>query len=108
MVQEWKRRRRCGRGRPITPRKIKDPVFKHFIPVIPPDVIKKANAEPIYLYYDEFEAVRLVDLEGLTQDQAGVKMNISRGTIWRLLQEGRKKIILALVDGRQLYIIELP
>ncbi|MHA1785555.1 MAG: DUF134 domain-containing protein [Candidatus Helarchaeota archaeon] len=101
-----KQKRGFGRGRPITPRKIEEPLFTHFIPVIPPNIIEQAKLEPIYLFFDEFEATRLVDLEGLTQDEAGVKMNISRGTIWRLLQSGRTKILTALVEGRQLYIIK--
>ncbi|NHI92570.1 MAG: DUF134 domain-containing protein [Candidatus Lokiarchaeota archaeon] len=101
-----RRGRGCARGRPIIPRNYAEPIFKHFIPVIPPELINRSNPTPIYIYYDEFEAVRLVDLDRLTQDQAGEKMNISRGTIWRLLQSGREKLMLAIVEGRQIYFIE--
>ncbi|UCE15139.1 MAG: DUF134 domain-containing protein [Candidatus Heimdallarchaeota archaeon] len=48
----------------------------------------------------ELEALRLVDEENLTQEQAAEKMHISRGTLWRILQQARKKIILALSSGK--------
>jgi len=100
------RGRGCSRGRPIIPRSYAEPAFKQFIPVVPPELIGQVNPDPIYIFFYEFEAIRLVDLEHLTQDQAGEKMNISRGTIWRLLQAGREKLILAMVEGRQIYFIE--
>ena len=100
------RGRGCRRGRPILPRNMNIPNFRQFVPVIPPELIENLNTQPIYIFFDEFEAVRLVDLEHLTQDEAGEKMNISRGTIWRLLQSGREKIVTALVEGRQFFIIK--
>jgi predicted DNA-binding protein (UPF0251 family)/predicted Fe-Mo cluster-binding NifX family protein len=44
---------------------------------------------------DEFEAIRLCDYENLSQIDAAKEMEVSRGTIQRLLENGRKK----LVDG---------
>jgi len=52
----------------------------------------------------ELEAMRLVDLEGLSQEEAGAKMGVSRGTIWRLLQEARRKPTAALSEGRRIDI----
>jgi hypothetical protein len=52
----------------------------------------------------EVEALRLVDLEGLSQDEAGQKMGISRGTVWRLVQTARRKVAAALTEGRTLVI----
>ena len=52
----------------------------------------------------ELEAFRLVDMEGLSQEEAGQKMGISRGTIWRLVQSARKKVAQALSEGRPIYI----
>jgi predicted DNA-binding protein (UPF0251 family) len=51
------------------------------------------------------EALRLVDLEGLSQEEAGEKMGVSRGTVWRLLQSARKKTAQALTEGRPLFIV---
>ena len=52
----------------------------------------------------ELEAMRLVDLEGLSQEQAGIHMGVSRGTIWRLVKSGRRKAAQALTEGRTLTI----
>jgi predicted DNA-binding protein (UPF0251 family) len=52
----------------------------------------------------ELEAFRLVDMEGLSQEDAGQRMGVSRGTIWRLVQSARKKTAQALSEGRPLHI----
>lgn len=57
---------------------------------------------------DEFEAMRLCDLEGLEQAQAGEQMGVSRGTVQRLLETGRKKLISAIVERKSIQIGELP
>jgi predicted DNA-binding protein (UPF0251 family) len=62
------------------------------------------NLEPIFMEMAELEAFRLVDLEGLSQEEAGRKMGVSRGTIWRLVQNARKKTAQALSEGRPLNI----
>jgi len=51
-----------------------------------------------------WNAFRLVDLEGLSQEEAGEKMGVSRGTVWRLIQSVRKKTAQALTEGRQIRI----
>jgi len=61
--------------------------------------------EPILLSYDEFEAVKLVDGEDLSQEEAAKRMGVSRGTVWRLVASGRKKIIKAISEGRELFIV---
>ncbi|MCL6591775.1 MAG: DUF134 domain-containing protein [Firmicutes bacterium] len=53
---------------------------------------------------DEFEAMRLCDLEELDQTAAGERMGVSRGTIQRLLTSGRKKLIEALMNSRAIRI----
>lgn len=62
------------------------------------------NLEPIFIEMAELEAFRLVDLEGLSQEEAGRKMGVSRGTIWRLVQGARKKTAQALSEGRPLFL----
>lgn len=49
--------------------------------------------------FEELEAIRLTDLEGITQKDAAVKMNISQSTISRHLESIRKKIAKALILG---------
>lgn len=51
---------------------------------------------------EELEAIRLCDLAGLTQEQAGQEMGVSRGTVQRILTIARKKIASALVNGEAL------
>ncbi len=46
---------------------------------------------------DEFEAIRLCDHEKKSQIEAAEAMHISRGTVQRLLESGRYKIINALL-----------
>ena len=60
--------------------------------------------QQITLTVDELEAIRLTDLEGLYQDQAAEKMNISRQTLGRILESAHKKISDALVNSKALLI----
>ena len=53
---------------------------------------------------DELEALRLCDGLGLTQEEAGTRMGISRGTVQRLVSSARQKTINAIVSGKALVI----
>ena len=57
----------------------------------------KQNA--VILTFEELEAVRLVDFEGLMQEEAAVQMGVSRKTLWNDLKSARKKIAAALING---------
>ncbi|MFX0124819.1 MAG: DUF134 domain-containing protein [Candidatus Hodarchaeota archaeon] len=62
---------------------------------------KRSNGEIIFsLSCAELEALQLVDDQNLTQEQAAERMHISRGTLWRILQQARKKVISALNSGK--------
>lgn len=54
---------------------------------------------------DELEAMRLCDFEDLDQEEAAKKMNISRGTIQRLLYAGRKKMLDMVLNAKALQVI---
>ena len=60
----------------------------------------------IELLRDELETLKLCDLESLTQEQAGQKMGISRGTVQRTLTSARRKVAEALVTGAALIFQE--
>jgi len=64
--------------------------------------------EPIYITYDEFEAFRLIYYEGLNQEDAAKRMQISRGTVWRCLESAREKVARMLVERRPLVITPEP
>ncbi len=60
--------------------------------------------EEVTLAHDEWESIRLADLEGMYHDQAARSMGISRQTFGRILESARKKIALALVSGKAIKI----
>jgi len=97
----WRERHRCGRrGRlpkPVTLGNI--PRTTRFTPN------PSQRFEPIFIEFAEVEAFRLVDMEGLSQQEAGQRMNISRGTIWRLVQSARRKAAQALSEGRLIQVV---
>ena len=94
-----RRKRRGRRGRLPAPVYIgKQPVAESFIPQ------PSSGSPPIYIDPAELEALRLVDMEGLFQEEAGERMGVSRGTVWRLLQEARRKTAKALTEGRSIQI----
>ena len=72
------------------------------------DPVPVGDSSPVYIDEAEVEALRLVDLEGQYQEDAGIAMNVSRGTVWRLLTEARRKVIQALFEGRPLIIGKIP
>jgi len=72
--------------------------------VFKPRSIPLADLQTIRLERGELEALRLCDLEDFDQAAAGVQMGVSRGTIFRLLQSGRKKLLTAIVDNKALVI----
>jgi len=53
---------------------------------------------------DEFEALRLADLEGLYQEQAALRMNVSRPTFGRIIDSAHRKVAEVLVHGKALRI----
>jgi predicted DNA-binding protein (UPF0251 family) len=96
----WRRRRRRGkRGRFPKPVTIPNPPKANKLVPKP-----ETNSKSILIEPAEAEALRLVDLEGLSQMEAGSKMGVSRGTIWRLLQSARRKVAKALIEGRALVV----
>jgi predicted DNA-binding protein (UPF0251 family) len=60
--------------------------------------------EEVILTVDEFEAIRLADLEGLYQEQAAGKMDVSRQTFGRIIESAHQKVAEALVKGKALKI----
>ena len=86
-------RRRCRRvGR--------QPAFTAFSPA---ETSNEAPEEAI-ISVDEFEAVRLKDLEGLDQSECAELMEISQPTFHRLVVTARRKIADALTHGKTIKI----
>ena len=60
--------------------------------------------EEVSLTMDELEAVRLGDLEGMYQEDAASKMNVSRQTFGNIIDSAHKKIADALLNSKALKI----
>jgi len=85
--------------RPKRPRCIiSRPIIKEFRP----EGIE-AKGE-ITLSLEEFEAIRLIDFEGLDQSRAAETMNVSRQTFGRILKIGRFNLSKALVNAYRLKV----
>ena len=69
-----------------------------------PRGIPLSALQHINLTFDELEAIRLADLEGMYQEKAAQEMNISRQTFGRIIESAHKKIADALVNGKALSI----
>jgi len=63
-----------------------------------------ADLDPVVLTVDEYETIRLIDKEGLSQEQCSRFMQVARTTVQRVYENARKKLAAALVDGRPLLI----
>jgi predicted DNA-binding protein (UPF0251 family) len=66
---------------------------------IPLDGLRRVS-----LLGEELEALRLIDLEDLTQEDAAERMGVSRSTIQRIVARARRQVALALVEGAALVV----
>ncbi len=88
-------------SRPIKCRRI---AYLPNITYFKPAGIPMRELEEVNLSIEEAEAIRLKDLEGLEQEQAAEKMNISRPTFQRILASARRKIADVLLNGKAIRI----
>lgn len=63
-----------------------------------------AGGEAVALTVDEFEAIRLMDREGFSQEEASLQMDVARTTVQRIYDSARKKLADMLVCGLPLRI----
>lgn len=77
--------------------------FKH-VAYFKPRGIPLHELKTNELHLDELEATHLCDYEGLSQEMASKKMQISTSTLQRLLYSGRKKIVDAIYNAKALRI----
>jgi predicted DNA-binding protein (UPF0251 family) len=62
------------------------------------------KSEPVQLNIEEYESIRLLDYENLSQQEAALIMDVSRPTLTRIYDRARKKIAVALTEGLQVTI----
>ncbi len=58
----------------------------------------------VSLLPEEIELLRLIDLEGMEQEEAGVVLGVSRRTVWKDIHEARMKVTDALVHGKTIEV----
>jgi len=61
--------------------------------------IDEVQAEYILMSIEEYETIRLIDLQGFTQEESAEHMNIARTTVQRIYNDARKKLAESLVNG---------
>ena len=87
-------------SRPQKPRRIYEkPFYTYFAPL---GVQNTRNIVEMTL--DEYEAIRLIDIEGFTQEMCAKQMEVGRTTVQSIYQSGRKKLAYCIVSGRTLII----
>jgi len=88
-------------ARPEKNRRISQPpIMKGFKPF----GIPQCKIEAIKLSFEEYECLRLVNYEMLSQKEASVQMNVSRPTITRIYNKALKNITKAFVEGKAIEI----
>ncbi|NMC55675.1 MAG: DUF134 domain-containing protein [Eubacteriaceae bacterium] len=75
----------------------KVPEFKYFI-------CGSGQAATINMTCEEYECIRLIDFEGLDQNECAVIMGVGRSSVQRLYESARKIIANSLVEGKRIKI----
>jgi uncharacterized protein len=76
-----------------------EPQHRRFGPLDEP-----IDHEVITMTVEEYETLRLIDVEKLTQEDCALRMNVARTSVTKMYDEARTKASLALVEGRPLRI----
>lgn len=78
----------------------RDPDVTYFKPA----GIAKSDLDEVLMNVDEYEAIRLKDLDGLGQEESSKRMEVSQPTFHRIILSARKKIADAIVNGKSIRI----
>lgn len=70
----------------------------------PVGLSKCEECDKINMTVEEYETIRLIDLEDFTQAEAAREMDVSRTTVQGIYMDARKKLAEALVEGKMITI----
>ena len=90
------------------PRKPRKCGCSAFVRAFKPTGKPMPQLDKMELAEDELEVLRLCDLLGLTQEEAGKRMGVSRGTVQRTVKTARAKVAQALTEGMALLLAPSP
>lgn len=65
-----------------------------------------SEIEAVTILAEEIEVLRLIDLNGMEQEEAAQFLGVSRRTVWKDLHAARKKVADALVNGKTIEVSE--
>ena len=89
------------RGRPRTRRRLSE---FGMLRCYGPRCLVPTEVEKVVLLPEEFEVIKLIDLEGMEQEEAASFLGVSRRTVWKDLHEARRKVADALVHGKMIEV----
>lgn len=88
----------------VRPQKNRLVAFNPDVAYFKPRGIPLIDLEEVVLTIDECESIRLADLIGMSHEDAGRKMGVSRATFGRIIQRARKTVADALINGKAINI----
>jgi uncharacterized protein len=88
----------------VRPRKDRLVAFEPDVSYFKPRGIPMIALTEVCLTVDEREAIRLADQLGLSQEEAGRRMGVSRATFGRIIQRARRTVADALISGKAIRI----
>jgi uncharacterized protein len=88
----------------VRPQKNRMVAFNPDISYFKPRGIPMVDLEEVCLTVDQREAIRLSDLLGMSHEEAGRRMGVSRATFGRIIERARKTVADALINGKAINV----